>query len=89
LVMVGPGGSATVVYEDGCKVDVRPGAVTTIAPLSPCAAGSNAQTSDEPDCIRQPSSRPCAARWAVIGVAVGAGVAVGIAIARTNRAASP
>ena len=36
-VMVAPGGAATVVYEDGCKVDVRPGAVTTIAPLSPCA----------------------------------------------------
>ena len=45
-VMVGPGGGATVVYEDGCKVDVRPGAVTTIAPLSPCASGSNAQTTD-------------------------------------------
>ena len=43
LVMVGPGGSATVVYDDGCKVNVQPGAVTTIAPLSPCASGSNAQ----------------------------------------------
>jgi hypothetical protein len=42
-VMVGPGGSAIVVYEDGCKVSVQPGAVTTIAPLSPCASGSNAQ----------------------------------------------
>ena len=42
-VMVGPGGSATVVYDDGCKVNVQPGAVTTIAPLSPCASGSNAQ----------------------------------------------
>src|ERR1700758_5324056 len=42
-VMVGPGGSATVVYDDGCKINVRPGAVTTIAPLSPCASGSNAQ----------------------------------------------
>jgi hypothetical protein len=41
--MVGPGGAATVVYGDGCKVDVQPGAVTTIAPLSPCASGSNAQ----------------------------------------------
>jgi hypothetical protein len=42
-IMVGPGGAATVVYDDGCKVDIRPGAVTTIAPLSPCASGSNAQ----------------------------------------------
>jgi uncharacterized membrane protein YedE/YeeE len=45
-VMVGPGSSATVVYEDGCKVAVRPGAVTTIAPLSPCASGSNAANDD-------------------------------------------
>ena len=43
-VMVGPGGAATVVYDDGCRVNVQPGAVTTIAPLSPCASGSNAQT---------------------------------------------
>src|SRR5690242_712532 len=41
-VMVGPGGSATVVYDDGCKVNVQPGAVVNIAPLSPCAAGSYA-----------------------------------------------
>ncbi len=45
-VMVGPGGSATIVYEDGCKVSVKPGAVVSIAPLSPCASGSNAQNSD-------------------------------------------
>jgi hypothetical protein len=42
-VVVGPGGSATVVYDDGCKVTVQPGAVTSIAALSPCASGSNAQ----------------------------------------------
>lgn len=42
-VMVAPGGSATVVYDDGCKVPVQPGAVTTIAPISPCASGSYAQ----------------------------------------------
>src|SRR5690349_1491225 len=41
-VMVGPGGAATVTYDDGCKVNVQPGAVATIAPLSPCAAGSYA-----------------------------------------------
>lgn len=41
-VMVAPGGSATLVYDDGCKVDVAPGSVTTVAPISPCAAGSYA-----------------------------------------------
>jgi hypothetical protein len=45
-VMVGPGGAATVTYDDGCKVNVQPGTVTTIAPLSPCASGSNAQVPD-------------------------------------------
>jgi len=42
-VMVGPDGSATVVYDDGCTVDVQPGSVMTISPISPCASGSNAQ----------------------------------------------
>jgi hypothetical protein len=41
--MVGPGGAATVTYPDGCKVDLQPGAVMAIAPLSPCASGSVAQ----------------------------------------------
>lgn len=46
-VMVGPNGSATVVYEDGCKVNIQPGAVTTIAPISPCASGSYAQDNND------------------------------------------
>ena len=48
-VMVGPNGAATVVYGDGCTVNVQPGAVTTIAPLSPCASGSYAQDNNGPD----------------------------------------
>jgi hypothetical protein len=39
-VVVDPGSAAAVTYPDGCKVTVQPGAVTTIAPLSPCASGS-------------------------------------------------
>lgn len=42
-VMVSPDGAAVVAYPDGCKVDVKPGTVMTIAPLSPCASGSFAQ----------------------------------------------
>jgi hypothetical protein len=40
LIMVGPGGAATIVYDDSCKVNVQPGAVATIAPLPPCKSGS-------------------------------------------------
>jgi hypothetical protein len=45
-IMVGPSGSATLVYEDGCKVDVQPGAVATVAPISPCASGAYADNND-------------------------------------------
>jgi hypothetical protein len=75
-VMVGPAGSATIVYEDGCKVDVRPGAVMTIAPLSPCASGSNAQGPPPsgyypPDCKIAPNGQPydCGPDWVGIGIA--------------------
>jgi hypothetical protein len=44
-VMVGPSGSANVVYPDGCQVNVQPGSVASIAPLSPCASGSLADAS--------------------------------------------
>src|ERR1700692_2387600 len=35
-VMVSPGAIAVILYPDGCKVGVQPGAVTTITPASPC-----------------------------------------------------
>lgn len=46
--MVAPGGTATIVYDDGCTVPVQPGDVATIAPLSPCASGSYAQSAPPP-----------------------------------------
>lgn len=44
-LMVAPGGSASLVYPDGCQVTIQPGSVVSIAPLSPCASGSLAQDS--------------------------------------------
>lgn len=40
LIMASPGGSADVVYYDGCRVTVQPGAVVAIARKPPCGAGS-------------------------------------------------
>ena len=45
-IMVSPGGSGKLVYADGCKVDVKPGVVTTVSKLSPCASGAYAQNQD-------------------------------------------
>jgi hypothetical protein len=36
--MVGPDGSAMLVYEDGCQQNIAPGAVVTISATSPCSA---------------------------------------------------
>ncbi len=104
-VMVGPGGSATVVYEDGCKIDVHPGAVTTIAPLSPCAAGSNAQTTADcrqfpdgwywidPRGVRHSCEPPDDWGWAIGAGLLAIGLGVGIYEATkskgTTQPASP
>ena len=40
-VMAGPDGAGQIVYDDGCIVQVNPGAVITIGVRSPCAAGLN------------------------------------------------
>jgi hypothetical protein len=42
VVMASPGARAQLVYPDGCKVPVNPGAVVTIQAESPCA-GAYAQ----------------------------------------------
>jgi hypothetical protein len=78
-VMVGPGGTATIVYDDGCRVKVRPGAVATIAPLSPCASGSNAADMGVPPAAPPPVGYQETDTWGwIIGgtlFAVGIGVA--------------
>jgi hypothetical protein len=40
IVVANPGGSAQIVYSDGCSITVTPGMVYTIAPQSPCGSGS-------------------------------------------------
>jgi len=40
-VMVRPGGKGEIVYTDGCRVPVTPGALAQIEPVSPCAQGAD------------------------------------------------
>jgi hypothetical protein len=87
-VMVGPGGAATLTYDDGCKVNVQPGTVITVAPLSPCASGSNAQTNYSPNCKIGPNGQPydCDPDW--VGAAIGAtlfGIGIGIAAYEASK----
>lgn len=78
-VMVSPDGSATVSYPDGCQVNVQPGSVMTIAPLSPCAAGSLAQA---------PPPNPYLVPM-VLGGLFGAGLGAAIYEASQSRSSSP
>ncbi len=46
-VMVSEGNGATLTYPDGCKLDIRPGAVHIVRPVSPCAMGQDSQDARE------------------------------------------
>jgi hypothetical protein len=80
-VMVNPGGYAKLTYPDGCEVNVKPGAVTTIAPLSPCASGSLAAdlTGPVPMVTKAAPVEEAAPFWPWVGLAAAAGLGVGIA----------
>jgi hypothetical protein len=62
-VMAGPGGLGQIVYSDGCKVPVRPGAVVVVASASPCARGQDF---------------PALGENAALGYAVGLGAAAAV-----------
>ena len=70
-VMVSPDGAAMIVYDDGCKVNVQPGAVATISALSPCASGSNADDNSN--------------NWGAYVIGAGAAAALGFAIYEATK----
>lgn len=37
-LMVSPGGTATVLFGDGCSMNLQPGGVMTVSSVSPCAS---------------------------------------------------
>lgn len=74
-VMVRPGGSAQVIYDDGCTVDIKPGDIHTIAQLSPCTA---------------PASSDAPKDYSVVGtLALGGGVAAAIILLLSNKKDDP
>jgi len=45
-IVVNPGGSAQIMYPDGCVVDVSPGSVATISARSPCGGGGSGSSTE-------------------------------------------
>ena len=82
-VMVGPGGAATVVYDDGCRVEVRPGAVRIIERVSPCVLCPPDRQSQDNTTQYWPY---CGPAWWEYGLAAAlAGAGLGIAIYEATK----
>jgi hypothetical protein len=77
-IMVSSGGSAEVLYSDGCRMPAEPGLVVTVAPISPCAQGQAEPPQDVQDNT---------ALYVVGGVAVVAGGAAAVVL--TQNRSSP
>jgi hypothetical protein len=77
-VVVNPGGSAQIVYPDGCTVAVQPGSVYTISAQSPCLA-QGGQTTSGVD----------GTTLALGAVVVGGGVAALLLLNSNDKSASP
>jgi len=74
-VVANPGGSAQIVYPDGCVVEVVPGAVTTIAAQSPCTSAGG--------------MGPSVTTFAIGAVIVGGGVGAALLLQNKDKSASP
>ena len=73
-VMANAGGSAQIVYPDGCKVALEPGSVVAIAPKSPCSI----ETGSVPDASS--GSGIDGTTLLVGGLVVGGAVAAAVAL---------
>ena len=68
-VIASPGGSAKIVYDDGCTEEVKPGDIATVKPASPCNPGAYVAPSHP--------ARPYIIGAAVVGGVVTAAVLLG------------
>jgi hypothetical protein len=86
-IVVNPGGSAQIVYPDGCAVDVMPGSVATIAAQSPCASNSSGSVTTAATGTPETGTNTTAL-LAIGAVAVGGGVAA-VLLLQKDKSASP
>jgi hypothetical protein len=88
-IVANPGGSAQIVYPDGCVVDVMPGSVAVINAQSPCSAANSTVTTGAvttsattPDTPADAGGGGGSSGWGVSGTALAVGaVAVGGGVA--------
>jgi hypothetical protein len=80
-IMAAPGGSAEIIYSDGCRIPVKAGAVASVAPVSPCAQGTDLALPPAPRPVASPAEYdPGYLNYLGYGLALGAGIGIGCAI---------
>lgn len=84
-IVVNPGGSAQIVYPDGCVINVSPGSVAAIAARSPCGGGGGSNGSTETAATNGVSN---GTMFAIGALAVGGGVAAALFLQK-DKSASP
>ena len=97
-IVANPGGSAQIVYPDGCVIDVLPGSVAVINAQSPCSAsnatvtsGSATTTSTTPEPLSSDGgggSGISGTALALGAVAVGGGVGAAMFLGK-DKSSSP
>ena len=81
-IMVGPAGGATLTYDDGCVVNVPPGMVATVEPISPCASGSYAQAAGSGEGQWNMTANGWV--WVAAGSTLAAAIAAGVYYSTTS-----
>ena len=79
-IMADPKGKGRLVYSDGCTINVKPGALVTVAEVSPCSLTAQANDPDRRDAGVVPAIDPSTGLLIAGGVAAagtGAALALG------------
>jgi hypothetical protein len=84
-IVVNPGGSAQIVYPDGCVIDVSPGSVATVSAQSPCGGGGSSSSTET---AATNSGSNNGTLFAIGALAVGGGVAAALLLQK-DKSASP
>jgi hypothetical protein len=89
-VIVSPGGYAEIVYDEYCRIPVKPGQVAVVAPVSPCARGADLGLPVKaPPAASPPAASPDNTGYYLLGGAAAVGLGVGIWALTKSSSSSP
>ena len=90
-VIVSPGGDAEIVYDEYCRIPVKPGRVAVVAPVSPCARGADLGPPAAPFPVKAapPAESQDNTGYYLLGGAAAVGLGVGIWALTKSSSTSP